>query len=140
MTLAVAAQRRRLSGFARVYAGIAVLMVVSVAYLALTAQVTKSAYELSLLRQENQQLRSTEGQLQYQDAALHTPARVAQEAQQAGLVQTTPYRYITYAASEPDLSAAIGPAPTRVTPLWEQTAAALFALTGHDALAADLTR
>ncbi|HVB76926.1 MAG TPA: hypothetical protein VNI34_03855 [Candidatus Nitrosotalea sp.] len=140
MTLAVAAQRRRLSGFARVYAGIAVLMVVTVAYLALTAQATKSAYQLSLLQQENQQLRSTEGQLQYQDAALHTPARVAQEAQQAGLVQTTPYRYITFAGSEPDLNAAIGPAATRLTPLWEQLAAALFALTGHDALAADLTR
>ncbi|HUZ90156.1 MAG TPA: hypothetical protein VMU49_10075 [Candidatus Acidoferrales bacterium] len=139
LTGAIAARRARLSSFARAYLAVGVLLAVLIAYLVVSAQVTKSAYQLSMLRQQNQQLLSQEAQLQYQEAALHTPARVAQEAAQSSLVQTAPAQFVAGPPLAVNLAAPIGPSRARPGLLWQKALAAIFSITGHDALAADLT-
>ena len=139
-TAQLAAQQARASRYLSLYVGVAVVIAVMAAYVVLGAQLTKSAYQLSVIQQEHQALLSQEGQLEYQDAALHTPARVAQEAQQAGLVQSSPARYVNYQAAGVDLAAPIAPPAVRHLPLWQRLLARLLSFSGHPTLAAALVR
>jgi cell division protein FtsL len=128
-----AARRLRLSAFARVYAAAAVVLLLAIAYLAVVAQATQSSYELSRLKDQNAQLRAEQDQLRYSIAALHTPARVEQEAAAAGLQRTNQPKYVAYQPIAVDLNAPTGPTRPVEAPLWQRALAAL--LGGGDALA-----
>ena len=84
------------------------------------------------------QLIAEQDQLRYQEATLHAPAQVEQQAVQSGMQRTVP---VTYVAGQPiaiDLQAPIGAPPTDSTPLWERALAALVNRLGvaRDAMAA----
>jgi hypothetical protein len=132
----MAADRLRLSAFARIYAGSGVALVLALAYLAVGAQATQNAYSVSQLKDRNAQLVAEQDQLRYESASLHGPGRVEQEAQSSGLQRSTT---VTYIDTSPrpglvDLSEPIGPAQSDSKPPWERLFEALFG--GHEALAA----
>jgi cell division protein FtsB len=130
----MAADRLRLSAFARIYAGSAVALVLALAYLAVGAQATQNAYSLSQLKDRNAQLVAEQDQLRYQSASLHGPGQIQQEAQDTGLQRPTAVTYIDASPAEVDLSRPIGPAHVDSRPPWERLFEALFG--GHEALSA----
>jgi cell division protein FtsL len=131
-----AARRLQLSTFVRVYAAAGVVLVLAIAYLVVAAQATQSSYDLNRLKDQNAQLKAEQDQLQYTMAAEHTPARVQQEAAQAGLQRPTQLKYVAYQPVSIDLNASLGPAVPDQAPRWQQALAALFG-GARDAFAAD---
>lgn len=129
-----AAQRLRLSAFARVYAAAGVVLVLAIAYLVVAAQATQSSYELSRLKDQNAQLHAEQDQLRYSLAATHTPARVEQAAAAAGLQRTNQPRYVAYQPVAVNLNAPIGPDRQDQLPLWQQAVVAILG-GARDALA-----
>jgi hypothetical protein len=107
-------------------------------YLALAAQVTQSSYQISQLQDQQRQLVAEQDQLRYQEATLHAPAQVAQQAAQAGMQRLAPSTYVNEPAVAIDLTAPIGAPPTGSTPLWLQAVAAFMNRIGvaRDAMAA----
>lgn len=137
-----AAERLRLSAFGRIYALAGVVLVLALCYLAVAAQATQTTYELNRLQAQQAQLRAEQDQLRYQQVTMHTPAKVAQEAQQAGLVPVTPTKYLGYQPSAIDLEAPTGQQPVDNSPLWEQAVASVLNGTGvtHDVSASERSR
>ena len=129
-----AAQRLRLSPFARVYAISALLLVVAIAYLMVAAQATQSAYVLSQLKDQNGRLQAEQESLRYQSASLHGPAQTAQEAAATGMQRTAGYVTVAPQPVALDLQKPIGPDEPVDSPVWQQALAAL--LGSRDAAAA----
>jgi hypothetical protein len=129
-----AAQRLRLSLFARVYAASAVLLVLAIAYLVVAAQATQSAYVLSQLKDQNARLQAEQQSLRYQSASLHGPAQTAQEAAATGMQRTANYVTVSPQPVALDLQRPIGPAEPENSPVWQRALAAV--LGSHDAAAA----
>lgn len=124
---AAALERLRVSSFARVYAVAGVLLTMAICYLVVAAQITQTSYEMNRLRAQQAELRAEQDQLRYQGVQLHTPARVAQAAGQAGLAAaSTPVKYLGYQPVAIDLGAPTGePAPDR-SALWQRAVAGLL--------------
>ncbi len=133
----VAARGLRVSAFARVYLAAGTILAMAICYLIVAAQATQSSYELSRLKDQHSQLAAEQRQLRYREAALHTPARVEQEAAQAGLQRAAPARYVGYQPVAIDLSAPVGHDRPDDAPLWQRALAGLFGGWARDALASD---
>jgi cell division protein FtsL len=99
-------------------------------YLFLAAQVTMSSYQISQLQDQQRQLVAEQDQLRYQEATLHAPAQVAQQAAQSGMQRVPPGTYVATPPVALDLTAPIGAPPTDSTPLWEQAVAAFMSKIG----------
>ena len=129
-----AAQRLRLSLFARVYAVSAVLLALAIAYLVVAAQATQNAYVLSQLKDQNARLQAEQESLRYQSASLHGPAQTAQEAAATGMQRTSNYTTVSSQPVAIDLQKPIGPDKPDDSPVWQRALAALFS--SRDAAAA----
>src|SRR5207247_1048627 len=112
------------------------LLVLVIAYLLVGTQATQTSYEVDNLRDRSAQLQADQGQLRYQDARMHTQARIAQSATSAGLQHGNPPRYAGYQPVALDLAAPIGPDRPADTPLWQRAVAALIGSAARDAQAA----
>jgi hypothetical protein len=135
---ATAAERLRLNAFGHAYMLVGAGIVTVLIYLGLAAQVTQSSYQISQLQDQQRQLMAEQDQLRYQEATLHAPAQVAQQASQNGMQRVPPSTYVTEPAIAIDLTAPIGAAPTDSTPLWLQAVAEFLNRIGvaRDAMAA----
>ena len=135
---ATASERLRLNAFGHAYllvgAGIALVLI----YLSMAAQATASSYQITQLQQEQRQLMAEQDQLRYQEATLHAPAQVAQQAAQSGMQRLPPSTYINEPVIGIDITAPIGAPPTDSTPLWAQAIAVVITKLGvaRDAMAA----
>jgi hypothetical protein len=129
-----AAQRLRLSLFARAYAVAAVLLALAIAYLVVAAQATQNAYVLSQLKDQNARLQAEQQSLRYQSASLHGPAQTAQEASATGMQRTASYVTVTSQPAALDLQKPIGPPAPEDSPVWQRAVAALVG--SRDAAAA----
>ena len=124
---AVALERLRRSSFGRVYAVAAVVLAMAICYLVVAAQATSTSYEMNRLRLQQAELRAEQDQLRYQGVQLHTPARVAQAAGQAGLSPAaTPTKYLGYQPVAIDLGASTGLPAADATPLWQRAVAGVL--------------
>jgi len=135
---ATASERLRLNAFGHAYMLVGAVLAVILVYLALAAQVTQSSYQISQLQEQQRQLVAEQDQLRYQEATLHAPAQVAQQAAQTGMQRFAPSSYVNQPEVAIDLTAPIGAPPTDSTPLWEQMVAAFMTRIGvsRDAMAA----
>jgi hypothetical protein len=135
---ATAAERLRLNAFGHAYMLVGAVLAAVLVYLFLAAQVTMSSYQISQLQDQQRQLIAEQDQLRYQEATLHAPAQVAQQAAQSGMQRVPPGSYVATPAVAIDLTAPIGAPPTDSTPLWEQAVAAFISKLGvaKDAMAA----
>jgi hypothetical protein len=129
-----AAQRLRLSPFARLYAVSGVLLALATAYLVVAAQATQDVYVLGQLKDQNAHLQAEQQSLRYQSASLHGPAQTAQEATATGMQRTTGYTTVTTQPVALDLQKPIGPAQPDDSPVWQRAFAAVFG--SRDAAAA----
>ena len=134
---ATAAERLRLNAFGHAYMVVGAAVAAVLVYLVMAAQVTESSYQISQLQEQQRQLLAEQDQLRYQEATLHAPAQVAQQAAQSGMQRVSPTTYLTQPPVTIDLTAPIGAAPTDSTPLWEQTLSAFMTRIGfaRDAMA-----
>lgn len=132
------AQRR--PGFARAYVALAAALVVAIAHVVVAAQTTQTSYELNRLKEQNAQLLADQDQLRFQQASLHTPARIEQAAAQAGLQRTGGPRYVAYQPVAIDVTASLAPDRPSDEPLWQRSLVALAGSVAHDVLAADGSR
>jgi hypothetical protein len=130
----MAAERLRLSAFARIYAGSAVALMLALLYLAVSAEATQSAYALSQLKDRNAQLIAEQDQLRYQSASLHGPSRIEQEAAATGLQRSTAVIYVSARPAQIDLGRPIGPGRPSSGPFWQRAVAVISG--SHDATAA----
>ncbi|MFZ0216658.1 MAG: hypothetical protein WAM30_12055 [Candidatus Dormiibacterota bacterium] len=119
--------RLRLGVFARVYVLGAAAVVVTIAYLAVSAQATGSSYQLNQLQAQQSQLTSEGGQLSYQEAMLHTPARVQIAAQKQGLARPTTFDSVPFQPVTFDVYQPIGQTRPDQRPLWQQLLGAALA-------------
>jgi hypothetical protein len=135
---ATATERLRLNAFGHAYVIVGAAIAAVLLYLGLAAQVTQYSYEISSLQDQQRQLVAEQDQLRYQEATLHAPGQVAQQAEQGGMQRVPPSSYVTQPPVAIDLTAPIGPSPTDSTPLWEQAVAAFMVRIGiaRDAMAA----
>jgi hypothetical protein len=131
-----AAGRLRLSSYRRVYAAAAALLAVVIAYLAVSAQVTQTSYDLDRLRDQRTQLVAEQDDLRAQDARMHTQAGVSQAAASLGMQHGNRLQYVRSQPVALDLGAPIGPARPDDSPLWQRALAAVFGGTARDAQAA----
>lgn len=134
----VAAERLRLNSFGQAYMGLGAVLICILFYLALAAQVTQSSYDITRLEEQQSQLLAEQDQLRYQEATLHAPAQVQQQAAQSGMQRAA---RVTYVAGQPvaiDLTAPAGASGADETPLWQRYLAALLNTVGgtRDVLAA----
>jgi hypothetical protein len=129
-----AAQRLRLSPFARLYAVSGVLLALATAYLVVSAQATQDVYVLSQLKDQNARLQSEQQSLRYQSASLHGPAQTAQEAAATGMQRTATYTTVSPQPVALDLQKPIGPAEPDDSPTWQRALAAVIG--SRDAAAA----
>lgn len=95
--------RLRLDTFGRLYAAGAVVLVTLILYLVQAAHVTQTSYEIERLRAQQADLLSERDQLRYREASMRAPARVEQEAQQAGMQRVAPSRFVAYRPAAVDL-------------------------------------
>ena len=130
------AGRLGLASSTRAAASAVGLLVLVIAYLLVGTQATQTSYEVDNLRDRSAQLQADQGQLRYQDARMHTQARIAQSATSAGLQHGNPPRYAGYQPVALDLAAPIGPDRPADTPLWQRAVAALIGSAARDAQAA----
>jgi len=135
---ATAAERLRLNAFGHAYMLVGAVVAAILVYLVLAAQVTQSSYEIAQLQDQQRQLIAEQDQLRYQEATLHAPAQVAQQAAQGGMQRVPPSTYLSLPPVAIDLTAPIGAPPTDSTPLWAQALAAFITKIGvaRDAMAA----
>jgi len=135
---ATAAERLRLNAFGHAYMLVGAVVVAILVYLALAAQVTQSSYQIAQLQDQQRQLVAEQDQLRYQEATLHAPAQVAQQAAQSGMQRVSPSSYLTAPLVAIDLTSPIGAPASDTTPLWEQAVAAFITRIGvaRDAMAA----
>lgn len=124
------AVRLRLGVFARVYVLAAATILVTVAYLAVSASTTSLSYQLDTLQAQQQQLREQQQELSYQETMLHTPAKVAVAGQKQGMTEPGTWSSVTYQPATFDLNAPIGQAPSDNSPAWQQLATAIVAELG----------
>jgi len=137
--LPAAAARLRLSAFGRLYLLTAAVLAVVLGYLVVAGQATQSSYELSTLQRQRAELRAEQDQLRYQAMTMRTPARIDQEAAQAGLQRTLPAKYVAYQPVAIDLAAPTGADLPDASPLWQRALAAVIGGTGasRDVMAGD---
>jgi hypothetical protein len=135
---ATASERLRLNAFGHAYLVVGAGLAAVLLYLGLAAQVMQSSYQISQLQDQQRQLVSEQDQLRYQEATLHAPAQVQQQAVQSGMQRVPPSTYVTEPAVAIDLTAPIGAPPSDSTPLWEEAVAAFMNRIGvaRDAMAA----
>ncbi len=135
---ATAAERLRLNAFGHAYLLVGAALAAILVYLALAAQVTQSSYQIAHLQDQQRQLIAEQDQLRYQEATLHAPAQVAQQAEQSGMQRVPPAAYLTQPPVAIDLTSPIGAPPADSTPIWEQAVAAFITRIGvaRDAMAA----
>ncbi len=119
------AVRLRLGVFAKVYVLAVATILVTVAYLGVSASTTSLSYQLDTLQTQQQQLREQQQGLTYQEAMLHTPAKVAVAAQQQGMKAPTTWSSVAYQPATFDVNAPIGQAPADNAPAWQQLANAI---------------
>jgi cell division protein FtsL len=133
-----ASERLRLNTYGHAYVGVILILVCVLFYLALAAQVTQASYDITHLQDQQRQLIAEQDQLRYQEATLHAPAQVAQQAAQSGMQRNAPNNFVAAPPVAIDLQAPIGAPPTDSTPLWERALAALVNKLGvaRDAMAA----
>lgn len=120
------------------YFGVAGAVTVALAYLALSAQVTETSYDLARLQNQQTSLVAEQAQLRFKEAGLHTPAQVERDAVAAGLDRQEASKFLTYQPAPIDLVASIGePAPDSA-PAWQRAVASLVngVAGSHDVLAA----
>lgn len=115
---AAAVERLRLNLFGHAYMGVGLFVVVILFYLAIAAQVTQNAYDISRLQDQQRQLIAEQDQLRYQEVTLHAPAQVQQQAAQSGMQRIVPSSYAQGTEVAIDLTSPIGDPPTDTTPLW----------------------
>ncbi len=134
----VAADRLQLTAYAHAYLGLGAALVAVLFYLALAAQVTQSAYDITRLQDQQRQLIAEQDQLRYQEVTLHAPAQVQQSAAQSGMQRTAPVAYVPAQPVAIDLQAPAGAFGTDATPLWARYLAALLNKVGgtRDVMAA----
>ena len=134
----VAAERLRLNMFGHAYVGIGAVVVALLFYLALAAQITQASYDISRLQDQQRQLIAEQDQLRYQEATLHAPAQVQQQAAQSGMQRVVPSSYVAAQAVAIDLTAPVGDSPADTTPLWMRAVAIVINTVGgtRDVLAA----
>jgi cell division protein FtsL len=121
------AVRLRLGVFAKVYVLAAATILVTVAYLGVSASTTSLSYQQDTLQAQQQQLREQQQQLSYQEAMLHTPAKVAVAAQQQGMKEPSTWSSLPYQPATFDVNAPIGQAPANNAPAWQQLGSAIVA-------------
>jgi cell division protein FtsL len=121
-----AATRLRSSKHVRLYGAVTLGVALLVAYLVLAAQGTQTSYQLAQLQNQQAQLQAEQAQLQYAEADLHTPARVDQSAQQAGLRRNNAAGYVGGQVAAIDLGAPIGQSAAGSEPLWQRAVAAVI--------------
>lgn len=123
----------------RVYLTVAAAVAVLVCYLALSAQVTQTSYELARLQNRQAALQAEQGQLRLREADVHTPAQVERDARQSGLQRQPPRGFVTYQASAISLDAPIGDGARVERPRWQEAVAGILgAVNGpRDVLASD---
>ena len=133
-----ASERLRLNAFGHAYLLVGAALAVVLVYLALAAQVTQYSYQISNLQDQQRQLVAEQDQLRYQEATLHAPGQVAQQAEKSGMQRVPPSSYVNTPPVAIDLTAPIGAPPTDSTPIWEQAVAAFITRLGvaRDAMAA----
>lgn len=121
------------------YAAVVGVVAVALAYLALSAQVTETSYDLARLQNRQTELQADQAQLRYREASLHTPAQVERDAQAGGLDRQPASRYLPYQAVAIDLGAPIGDAAPDTSPAWQRAVAGLIGTVAgtHDVLAAE---
>ena len=119
--------RLRLGVFAKVYVLAVATILVTVAYLSVSAATTSVSYQLDTLQAQQQQLREQQQELSYQEAMLHTPAKVAVAAQKQGMTEPTTWSSVPYQPATFDVNAPIGQGPADNSPAWEQLAGAIVA-------------
>jgi cell division protein FtsL len=129
----VDAVRLRLGVFAKVYVLAAATILVTVCYLTVSASTTSLSYQLDTLQAQQQQLREQQQQVSYQEAMLHTPAKVAVAAQNQDMTEPTTWSSVAYQPATFDVNAPIGQAPADNSPAWEQLAGAIAAELGRAA-------
>lgn len=122
----VDAVRLRLGAFGKVYVLAAATILVTVAYLSVSASTTSLSYQLDTLQAQQQQLREHQQQLAYQEAMLHTPSQVHVAAQQQGMQQPATWSSVPYQPATFDVNAPIGPGPADNAPPWEQLLGAVI--------------
>lgn len=123
----VDAVRLRLGAFGKVYVLAAATLLVTVAYLSVSATTTSLSYQLDSLQAQQQQLRERQQELAYQEAMLHTPAQVHVAAQEQGMKQPAAWGSVPYQPATFDVNAPVGPAPTDNAPPWRQLLDAVVA-------------
>jgi hypothetical protein len=135
---ATASERLRLNAFGHAYLLVGAAIAAVLLYLGLAAQVTMYSYQIANLQDQQRQLVAEQDQLRYQEATLHAPGQIAQQAAQGGMQRVPPSNYVKEPAVAIDLTAPIGAPPTDSTPLWEQAVAAFVNRIGvaRDAMAA----
>ena len=134
----VAAERLRLNMFGHAYVGVGAVVIALLFYLALAAQITQASYDISRLQDQQRQLIAEQDQLRYQEATLHAPAQVQQQAAQGGMQRVVPSSYVAGQPIALDLGAPVGDSPADTTPLWLRAVAAVLNTVGgtRDVLAA----
>ena len=133
-----AAERLRLNVFGHAYVVVIAGVIVVLFYLGIAAQITQASYDIARLQDQQRQLIAEQDQLRYQEATLHAPAQVQQQAAQSGMQRVPPSKLVPAQPVAIDLEAPIGAPPTDQTPLWERALAAIVNKLGvtRDAMAA----
>jgi cell division protein FtsL len=116
------ALQQRLGALGRIYVLGAVVLALTVAYLAVSATATQTSYELGQLQDQNHRLSAERDQLRYREATLHTPSRVDGAAHRQGLTRPRAYTYVHGQRATIDLNAPIGKGRPDERPLWKQVA------------------
>ena len=114
------ALQQRLGALGRIYVLGAVLLALTVAYLAVSATATQTSYELGQLQEQNHRLSAERDQLRYREATLHTPSRVDDAARRQGLSRPRGFTYAHGERATVDLNAPIGQGRPDERPLWQQ--------------------
>jgi cell division protein FtsL len=122
---ATAVERLRLNSFGHAYLGLGAVLIAVLFYLGLAAQITQASYDITRLQDQERQLIAEQDQLRYQEATLHAPAQVQQQAAQSGMQRVVPSGYVTGQPVAIDLTRPVGPPATDTTPLWERAVAAV---------------
>ena len=134
----VASERLRLNMFGHAYVGVGAIVIALLFYLALAAQITQASYDISRLQDQQRQLIAEQDQLRYQEATLHAPAQVQQQAAQNGMQRVVPSSYVAGQPVAIDVAAPVGEVPTDTTPLWLRAVGVVLNTVGgtRDVLAA----
>lgn len=114
----VAAERLHVSTFGRAYVFLGVVVIGVLFYLAIAAQITQSSYDIARLQDQQRQLIADQDALRYQEATMHAPAQVQQQASAGGMTRVAPSSYVPGTEVAVDLTTPVGAPPVDQTPLW----------------------